>query len=221
MPDAVDNRSVLPAPANWLEWGSAAVGDALGQQDRPFQCMEGGIRPIAPRMKVAGPAFTVRTYPGATWALEQAIEQATPGDVLVIDAGGRPDVIIMGELMSLRAQQRGIVGAVVDGAVRDVDAIEQFGFPLFARYITPRAGTHDHIGEWQTPIACGRVVVHPGNMVVADDSGIVVVPVDALEDVAKGAAAIKTRETKMAEHLRAGADLPTAAASAKNSMQNQ
>ena len=99
--------------------------------------MDGGIRPLQPNMRVAGPAFTVRCFPGATWALEQALELATPGDVLIVDGGGYPDVILMGGLMSMRAQSRGLGGAILDAAVRDVDQIVSLGFPVFARHICP------------------------------------------------------------------------------------
>lgn len=198
-------------PSNWLEWGSAAVGDALRSHGHPFQCMEAGIHGVARGMKLAGPAFTVRTYPGATWALEQALEKASPGDVLVVDAGGRPDLIIMGELMSMRAKQRGLAGVVVDGAVRDIEEIAAIGVNVFARYICPRSGTHDQIGEWQKPVACGRVVVNPGDIVVADASGVSVVPAGEAQAVAALASRIKRKEEAIARHLRAGLSLSSAA----------
>ena len=205
---------------DWLTWGSAATGDALRGAGHPFQCMDAGIHAVAPGMKVAGPAYTVRTYPGATWALSEAIEQASPGDVLVVDAGGRPDLIIMGELMSMRAQQRGIAGVVVDGAVRDIADIDALGFPMFARYVCPRCGTHDKVGQWQTPIACGRVVVNPGDLVVADESGVTVVPADVVEPVAKATAQLKAKEAAMARYLKEGCDLGTAAKKAVASLQD-
>src|SRR2546427_12567126 len=114
--------------------GSAVVCDALRTHGMAFQAMDGGIRPIAANMRLAGPAFTVRCFPGATWALEQALEIASPGDVLVVDGAGYADAILMGGLMSTRASARGIQGAVVDAAVRDVEQIIALGFAVFSRH---------------------------------------------------------------------------------------
>jgi regulator of RNase E activity RraA len=199
------------AARNWTHWGSAAVSDALRSLGHPFQSLEGGFAPVDPLSRLAGPAFTVRCYPGATWALEQALELAAPGDVLVVDAGGRSDVIIMGALMSQRAQVRGIAGAIVDGAVRDVDEIRQLGFPVFSRFTCPRAGTHAQIGEWQTTICCGRIPIAPGDWIVADRSGITVVPRDLHDRAATEAASISGREQRIAELLRSGMTLADAA----------
>lgn len=203
------------APDVWCQWGSTAVSDGLRSLGRAFQGLEGGFAPLSPRHRVAGPAFTVRCYPGATWALEQALELASPGDVLVVDGGGRPDLIVMGALMSQRAKSRGIAGVIVDGAIRDVDEILAIDLPVFARYVCPRAGTYAHIGEWQTTICCGRVPVTPGDWVVADRSGITIVPAKLYQEVAAEAATIFEREIRMAELLRSGETLAAAAAAAR------
>jgi regulator of RNase E activity RraA len=195
-----DELGALP----WCSWGSAAVSDGLRTLKKHFQCMEGGIRPLSDTFQLCGPAFTVRCYPGATWALEQALELALPGDVLVVDAGERGDVIIMGALMSQRAQSRGLAGAIVDGAVRDVSEIVQLGFPVFSRHICPRAGTFAEIGEWQTTICCGRIPVRPGDWIVGDSSGIVVVPKDLVWEAAAEAKSIVDRERWIAQVLRDG-----------------
>lgn len=190
--------------AGWCRIGSANTSDALRKFGKAFQSMRSGITPLESGMKAAGPAFTVRCYPGATWAMEQALEQARPGDVLVVDGGGSPDVILMGGLMSTRAKARGIAGAVLDAAVRDVDEIVELGFPVFSRHICPRAGTFAEIGELQTTICCGRVPVSPGDWIVADRSGIVVIPPDMLEQAAVVAQAIHDREAALAKRLAAG-----------------
>lgn len=210
-----DTASAEIAAECWTDWGSAAVSDSLRSLGRAFQSLEGGFLPVDPASRLAGPAFTVRCYPGATWALEQALELAAAGDVLVIDAGARADLIIMGSLMSQRAKSRGIAGAVVDGAVRDVEEIVQVGFPVFSRFVCPRAGTHAQIGEWQTTICCGRVPVSPGDWVVADRSGITVVPRELLMETAAEAAAICLKESMIAEQLRKGRNLTEAVAEAR------
>lgn len=198
--------------SEWRAFGSANVSDGLRKCGKAFQSMDGGIRPLVRGMAVAGPAFTVRCYPGATWALEQALELAKPGDVLVVDGGGYPDAILMGGLMSARAHARGIAGAVLDAAVRDIDDIVGLGFPVFSRHICPRAGTFAEIGEWDTIVCCGRIPVRPGDWVVADASGVAVVPIEIIEDVFAAAGAIHAREAKMVRFLEMGKSLAEAAA---------
>jgi len=200
-------------PAQWCKIGSANTSDALRKLGKAFQSMQSGITPLASDMKLAGRAFTVRCYPGATWAMEQALEKASPGDVLVVDGGGSPDVILMGSMMSTRAKARGIAGAVLDAAVRDVEDIVSLGFPVFSRHICPRAGTFAEIGELQATICCGRVPVSPGDWIVADSSGIVVVPPAMIAEVATEAQAIHDREAAMAERLAAGDSFEKAAQS--------
>src|SRR5437870_4096208 len=119
---------------DWASLSSANVADALRAKGKAFQSMDAGMRPLHRSMRLAGPAFTVRCFPGATWALEQALEIASPGDVLVVDGAGYADAILMGGLMSTRASARGIQGAVVDAAVRDVEQIIALGFPVFSRH---------------------------------------------------------------------------------------
>src|SRR3954469_10088148 len=122
-----------------LELGRAHVSDALRRCGCAFQSIDGAIAPVSAEMRVAGEAFTVRCYPGATWAMEQAIELAPAGTVLVVGGGGWPNPILMGGMMSTRAQARGIAGAVIDGAVRDTAEIAKLGFPVFSRYVCPAA----------------------------------------------------------------------------------
>jgi 4-hydroxy-4-methyl-2-oxoglutarate aldolase len=190
--------------AQWTQWGSANVSDALRSLGKSFQTVGSGINPLASEMSVAGPAFTVRCYPGATWAMEKALEQAQPGDVLVVDGGASPDVILMGALMSTRAKARGIAGAILDAAVRDVGEIVELGFPVFSRHICARAGTFAEIGELQTTICCGRIPVNPADWVVADRSGIAFVPQDMINDVGQETARINAREAAIASRLVLG-----------------
>lgn len=192
------------SPAHWLELGSAHLSDALRAYGHHFHAVDGGIRPVAASMRVAGPAFTVRCYPGATWAMEQSLELAPPGSVLVVDGGGAADVILMGGLMSARAQVRGIAGAILDAAVRDIEDIIALNFPVFSRYVCPRGGTFAEIGEWQTIVCLGRVPVRPGDWIVADQNGIVVVPIELTDQVLEKARQIVQKERALQKHLTAG-----------------
>jgi 4-hydroxy-4-methyl-2-oxoglutarate aldolase len=196
--------------AQWCELGTPNASDALRACGKAFQAMDAGIKPLAPTMRVAGRAFTVRCYPGATWAMEQAFEEAQPGEVLVVDGGGAPDVILMGALMSTRMQARGIAGAIVDAAVRDVDDIIALGFPVFSRHVAPRAGTFDEIGELQQIVCCGRIPVRPGDWVVGDRNGVVVVPAELHDDVLEKAREIHAREAALANALKKGKSFPEA-----------
>jgi regulator of RNase E activity RraA len=208
--------SKMKSAQEWIKLGSSIVSDALREHGKAFQAMDGGIRPLGADMKIAGPAFTVRCFTGATWAMEKALELAKPGDVLVVDGGGAADVILMGGLMSTRAKARGIAGAVLDAAVRDVEQIIAVEFPVFSRYICPRAGTFAEIGEWQTTICCGRLPVNPADWIVADRSGVVVVPA-ALHDVVYASALrIHRREEVVESSLRDGKNLTESFAAAGN-----
>lgn len=197
-----------------IDIGTPNISDALRACGKSFQAVDGGIRPLDLGMRLAGPAFTVRCFPGATWALEKALELAAPGDVLMVDGGGYPDVILMGGLMSTRAKARRLAGAILDAAVRDVDHIVSLGFPVFSRHICPRGGTFAEIGEWQTTVCIGRLPVSPGDWIVADCNGIVSVPPAMLDDVYEAALRIQSKETHMSRSLISGKSLAESAMAA-------
>jgi 3-hexulose-6-phosphate synthase / 6-phospho-3-hexuloisomerase len=134
-----------------------------------------GIRPLFRGMRMAGRALTVRTYPG-DWAKPvRAIDMAEPGDVLVIDSGGVGPAI-WGELATHSAIQRGLAGVVIDGAIRDSDDIVALKFPAFSRLVMPNAGEPKGFGEIGVPITVGSLRVEPGDWVVGDGDGVVVLP---------------------------------------------
>ena len=145
--------------------------------------MDARIRPMWPGARVSGRAFTVRTPPGQHPSVKAALEIAGPGDVIVIDGAGFLERALWGDRLSLRARERGIVGIVVDGAVRDVALIEELGFPVFAVASIPTAPQTELAGEVGTVIECGGRRVEPGDLVVGDADGLVVVPAAAVDDV--------------------------------------
>src|SRR6266545_894342 len=147
------------------------------------------IRPLWPAMpRIAGPAFTVRTAKHDNLMLHAAIYRAEPGDVIVVEAGDEEMAVAGGNVCAV-AQRHGVAGFVVDGVVRDVTEARANGFPLFARGISPIPGAKDGPGEINGSISCGGVTVTPGDVVVADEEGIVVVPRARAEEVLKKAAA--------------------------------
>lgn len=141
------------------------------------------LAPVDPRITARwrgaacrGPAHTVRTPPGQNAAVRRGAETAPPGSVLVIDAGGSLFAAVIGDTIASVAQASGAVGCIVDGCVRDVELLEEIGFPTFALATNPRKPGKDDPGEVDAPVHCGGVLVHPGDVVYADADGVVVVP---------------------------------------------
>ena len=133
--------------------------------------------------QVVGPACTVKVYPGDNLMVHKVLDVAEPGDVVVVDAGASPMNAALGSLISTKAQHRGIAAFIVDGFVRDLPEIVPLDFPVFARGTTPIGPLHRGPGEINYPICCGGVVVNPGDIVVADGFGVVIVPSDNAEDI--------------------------------------
>ena len=149
-----------------------------------------------PELRLFGPACTVRVYPGDNLMVHKALDIAQPGDVVVIAAGGSPMNAVLGDIISTKARHRGIAGFIVDGLIRDLPAIRALGdFPVWARGVTPIGPLHRGPGEINTPIACGGVVVNPGDVIAADLNGVVVVPREALADVVERLEAKAANET--------------------------
>jgi regulator of RNase E activity RraA len=136
------------------------------------------IHPMTgPGLRILGPACTVRVYPGDNLMVHKSLDIAEPGDVIVVSAGGSPMNAVLGDLVSTKARHRGVAGFVVDGFIRDLPAIRDLGdFPVFARGVTPIGPLHRGPGEINFPIAAGGIVVHPGDIVVGDLNGVVIVP---------------------------------------------
>ena len=166
-----------------------------------------GVVSICGRVKAVGPAVTVRTV-GGDWAKPvEAIDVAGPGDVLVISNDGRRDVAPWGELATHSARNRGVAGVVIDGAVRDVDDIREMNFPVFATATVPNAGDPKGLGEINTEIPCSGQEVRPGDWIVADESGVVVVPRERAYEVARRAMEVKKTEERIREEIRRGKTL--------------
>lgn len=190
------------------------ISDAMGKcLSRPLksQTMESGIRPVHHSMKLGGPAYTVQCYPGATWVMELAVAEAPAGSIIVCNAQASDAGVVMGGLMSTFAQQRGITGAVIDGAVRDIEDLIELKFPMFSRHIVARSGTFAQIGDRQIPVTCGGVVVFPGDMVVADMNGVTVVPQAHIIPVARAAKGLEQWERQIKRLLMEGRTLDQAA----------
>jgi regulator of RNase E activity RraA len=159
---------------------TALLSDAAG---RPI-AMAGRIRPVWRGARLAGPALTVRPEPGEHPAVLRALEEAQAGVVIVVDGGGYLERALWGGRLSSLACERGIAGLVIDGAVRDLAEIEELRFPVFAAGVVPTPPIRDGGGgETGTSIICGGIAVSPGDLVVGDDDGVVVVPRDEVDEL--------------------------------------
>ena len=166
--------------------------------------LDPAIKPIDPAMKLAGPALTVEVPPGDNLALHIAISKAAPGSVLVVDYKGHMDVAVTGDIMAMAAQQRGLGGMVIDGAVRDADEITRLGLPVFARGLSIRGPAKNGPGSVGKPITLGSVTVRSGDMVVGDRDGVVVLPADGWSEALDQAAQRDAREADVRNRLMAG-----------------
>lgn len=163
-------------------FGAFAAADVSDMMNRLYT-MEPAIKPVTPRtLRLLGPACTVKVFPGDNLMVHKSLDLANPGDILVIDASSSMMTAVIGDLVSTKARHRGIAGVVVDGLVRDVDGILALGdLPVFARGTTPLGPLHRGPGEVNYPVSVGGIVVNPGDVIVGDADGVVVVPQDSAE----------------------------------------
>jgi regulator of RNase E activity RraA len=192
-------RSLLPRYSP-----SCIVSDVMERA----RTMHSSLTPASPG-RFVGSALTVRLYPGDLVDCLDALRVAQAGDVIVVDAAAETETSIWGGLMAGLCLQQGVAGAVVDGAVRDVDEVRDLGFPLVARAIVPRS-THSPYSkrlepiEINVPIVCGGALVNPGDIVLADEIGVVAVPQDEAPGVLERALAQAEMEEATRQRIKAG-----------------
>jgi len=183
------------------QFSVSSLHECLGKRGQ----MNHEIKPIDPDMNVCGPSITVDCPAADNLTLHKAIEVAGEGDVLVVDAKGYKEAGGMwGEIMTTAAQTRGIRGIVIDGAVRDKRALLELRFPTFASAISPGGTVKETLGSINTSIVCGGVAVHPGDVVVGDADGVVIVPMNIAEDIITKAEERENAETEIKKRLRLG-----------------
>ncbi|MBB5867806.1 RraA family protein [Allocatelliglobosispora scoriae] len=178
---------------------------AICDADKTVRTMSSAIRPRSAQRRICGTAFTVRCRDDFL-AVLRAVETAAPGDVIVVDGGGR-EIALAGELFARGALVRGLGGIVIDGGYRDMAYISGCDLPVYSRFVTPMAGTVSALGDLQTPVTCGGVTVNPGDIVLADEEGLIVVAPDQVDDLLARAAAVKDAEGRLVARLTAGATL--------------
>ena len=174
----------------------------------------GKIGDVHPRIKLlvlgarlAGPAFTVKIFPGETYGVLRAIEAAPTGSVIVVDCGGEERGVCWGATSTLAAQLKGLAGCVTNGTVRDLAEIQEMKFPIFATGTSLRAGLRGHQGWLDVPVSIGEVPVYPGDIVIGDLDGVVIVPANRVEEVAALAVKQREKENDRETRLRNGESL--------------
>ena len=180
--------------------GSATVHEAMGR----VGAMERSIKPLARGMKICGPAFTVRAQAGDNVMILKAMREARPGDVIVVDCGRCPESGPFGELAAAECQTKGLGGFVTTGSVRDTAEIIAMGFPVFSSGVSIVGTVKESLGLINHPISAGGVIVHPGDIILGDDDGIVVIPREDAADALEKSDARVAKENKTLEKIRAG-----------------
>ncbi|MBB3641531.1 RraA family protein [Variovorax atrisoli] len=202
VPDII--RDFDRVPANVVKEAStfqpAILADVAGRRG----AMHGRIKALRPNMKVAGTAFTVEVRPGDNLMIHAAMAMAKPGDVLVIDGKGDRTAALMGTIMMTACKKLGIAGVVIDGAARDSLEIEEMDFPVFSVGTNPNGPTKMVPGRIGHPVSVGGVIVNPGDFVIGDADGVVVVEREKIEGLLPSAAKKVKDEAARIEAIKGG-----------------
>jgi len=198
-PDIIREFDRVPAKLvqQAAEYQAAILADVAGRRG----ALHGRIAPLAPTMRFAGPALTVEVRPGDNLMIHAALAIAQPGDVIVVDGKGDLTSALMGEIMCQQAARIGVAAVVIDGAVRDAEAIRALGLPMYAAGLNPNGPTKFVPGRLNHPISIAGVSVHPGDLVVGDGDGVTVI------ERAKAASLLPLAEEKVAAETKRIADI--------------
>ncbi|MGK5079855.1 4-carboxy-4-hydroxy-2-oxoadipate aldolase/oxaloacetate decarboxylase [Janthinobacterium sp. HLX7-2] len=181
--------------------GAATVYEAQGAKG----ALDSGIKPISPGMRLAGPAFTVDTRPADNLMLHYAMLKARPGDVLVVDAKGFLEAGVWGDVFTEQAQRIGLAGLVIHGAVRDAAAMTEAGFPVFSRGLSIKGTGKHQPGRINVSISIGDVSIDPGDIIVGDQDGVVVVRRHEVDEVLAKSRQREEKEAHFRQQIRNGA----------------
>lgn len=193
-PDVVRRASAFAA---------SILADVAGRRGT----LDGRIQPLSPSMRLAGPAFTIEVRPGDNLMIHAAITMAKPGDILVIDGKADRTCALMGSIMINACRKVGLGGVVIDGAVRDTEELRELGFPVYAICANPNGPTKYVPGRINWPISCGGISIRPGDLLVGDADGVVVVEREKAESLLDDAAKKVTDERARIADIVAGRNL--------------
>jgi len=199
LPDVIRDFERVPADVvrRAADFASSILADVAGRRG----ALHGRIAPLAPTMRFAGPALTVEVRPGDNLMIHAALAIAQPGDVIVVDGKGDLTSALMGEIMCQQAARIGVAAVVIDGAVRDAEAIRSLGLPMYACGLNPNGPTKLVPGRLNLPISIGGVTIEPGDLVVGDGDGVTVI------ERAKAASLLPLAEEKVAAETKRIADI--------------
>ncbi|MDO8775202.1 MAG: 4-carboxy-4-hydroxy-2-oxoadipate aldolase/oxaloacetate decarboxylase [Burkholderiaceae bacterium] len=181
--------------------GAATVYEAQGATG----ALDSGIKPVDPDVRMVGPAVTVNMRPADNLMLHYALLKAKPGDVLVVDAKGFVEAGPWGDVLTAQAIKLGLAGLVIHGAVRDANTIIELGFPVFCRGLSIKGTAKEQSGQVNVPITIGDVTIHPGDIVVGDRDGVVIIGKNRVDEVIANSVARERKEAEMRAAIEGGA----------------
>lgn len=201
---SVDRGGLADVPPEILASLACQAASTIYEAAGRIGAMSGAIRPIGDGMRVCGPALPVRCQPADNLTLHAAVALAEPGEVIVADVGGFTEAGHWGEVLTVSAQCRGVAGLVINGSVRDVEAAQRRAFPIFAGGVSMKATVKEVLGTIGQPIFCGGATVRLGDIVIADDDGVLVLPRELAAEALQASIGRETAEAEVMRRLETG-----------------